>query len=257
MRTDPREAFRAGARALGSWVKLPTLESVEILALAGLDFIVVDLEHSPIDLSTAYGQIALADALGVCPLVRVPDHAPSTIQKVLDCGAAGVLVPRVDSLDEASAVASAFCFPPRGHRGSGGTSRAGQWGRSPRETYLGGGRTKAQLILQIESQRAVDDAAAMLAIDSVSGVLVGTADLALSSGTSAHDPTIRRAIADVRDKATAAGKIFGLACDSSPSAVKAALEDGADFVVCSNDASLLAEAAGAMVAALHHLADDN
>jgi len=101
---------------LGTWVKLPTVESVELMALAGFDFVVIDLEHSPMTLESAATLIAVARGRGTCPLVRVPDHSPAWIQRCLDAGASGILAPHVDTVDQAQSVARSARFEPAGTR---------------------------------------------------------------------------------------------------------------------------------------------
>ncbi|GAA3116141.1 aldolase/citrate lyase family protein [Nonomuraea salmonea] len=103
-----RDGINGGT--LGTWIKLASPESVEIMAYAGFDFVVIDLEHTTLDLGAASTHIATARALGVDPLVRVPDHGLSVIQRVLDAGAAGVLVPHVDTVEQARAVVRATRF---------------------------------------------------------------------------------------------------------------------------------------------------
>ncbi|EOD67367.1 aldolase/citrate lyase family protein, partial [Amycolatopsis vancoresmycina] len=83
--------FTRSHTPVGTWLKIASTEPAEIMAFAGFDFVVVDLEHAPLDLVTAYRLITTAAALGVTPIVRVPDKTPSTIQKVLDAGAMGIL----------------------------------------------------------------------------------------------------------------------------------------------------------------------
>src|SRR5690606_40621933 len=142
--------------ALRSWMKLASYESAEILAHAGFDFVVIDLEHTTLDLGAVSRHLAMARALGVDPLVRVPDHGHSVIQRVLDAGAAGVVVPHVDTAEQARAVVRATRFPPHGDRGSGSTSRAGRWGLLPRADYLDYGNTGALCVVQLESAEAID-----------------------------------------------------------------------------------------------------
>lgn len=114
--------------AFGTWVKLPTVDVVELLAHAGFDFLVIDMEHSPLDVLTVHQLLGTARGCGLPTLVRVPDRTPSTISRVLDSGSAGVLVPHVDTVADARAVVSAGRFTPHGTRGYGPTVRAGVWG---------------------------------------------------------------------------------------------------------------------------------
>lgn len=235
--------------AIGTWVKLPTPESVEILAYAGVDFVVVDLEHTALDLTVASTQIAFARAVGLDPLVRVPDHGHSAIQRVLDAGAAGVIVPHVDTADQAEQVVRAVRFPPRGDRGSGGTSRAGRWGLLPRAEYLAHGNEEARCIVQLESKQAIDNAAAIMAVDGVDAVLVGTADLSMSMGLTAASDEVQQLVDAALAAADAARCPIGTAAPGAAQAT-AALARGFDYVVASNDTSLLAGAARALVDAV-------
>src|SRR5580698_5742968 len=105
---------RASARGLiGTWVKIPALATVELLAHAGFDFVVIDMEHAPHALDRVYEMIFAAQATGMAALVRLPDHSGSTIQPLLDAGADGLLVPRVTSLDVARAITRRMVFSPK------------------------------------------------------------------------------------------------------------------------------------------------
>jgi len=232
---------------VGTWLKIPAVEPVEIAASAGFDFVIVDLEHTSITLESAQRIVTVAALAGVTPLVRVPDHGPSTIQRMLDGGAHGVLVPRVDTVDAAAAVARAARFPPRGDRGAGGTSRAGGWGLRPAADYLAFGNDHALVIPQIESERAVAAAPEILALDEVDAVFVGAADLGLSAGLPPGDPALAAMIDQVVAAAARAGKPCGLAFGADGAAGARAAAAGAGFVVLANDTTLLALAARSLV----------
>ncbi|WP_236796498.1 HpcH/HpaI aldolase/citrate lyase family protein [Amycolatopsis sp. GM8] len=228
---------------VGTWLKIAGPEPVEIMAYAGFDFVIVDLEHAPLTLETAYRLINSAAALGMTPLVRVPDHSPSTIQKILDAGARGVLVPHVDTVEQARAVGRATRFPPEGDRGAGGTSRAGRWGLRPNAEYVG---EHVLCIPQLESEKAIAAAPEILALPTVDAVFVGAADLSMSMGTTPADPAVREMIAQTLRHASAAGKPCGLAFAAAAPAVEA-IGQGCGFAVVSNDASMLATAARSLV----------
>jgi len=117
-----------GETAFGTWVKLPSMEVVELLGRAGFDFIVVDMEHNPLDLETAYRLIFTAQACGMAALVRVPDRSGSHTQRVLHAGADRILVPQISSVEQAATGLRQMTFSPSGLRGMEGTSRAGGWG---------------------------------------------------------------------------------------------------------------------------------
>jgi len=246
-----RSLFRAAlggpGPALGTWLKIPAMEIVELVALAGFDFVVIDLEHSPLDLESAYRLIGTALHTGVSPIVRVPDLHPGLVQRVLDAGAEGVMVPHVDTVDQARAAAAAVRFPPLGARGVGSTSRAGAWGATPLAEYLRYGSEEVVLIAQIESAAGVRDAGAIAAVDGVDALLVGAADLSVSEGTTPADPRIVELIASVIASARDAGVPVGNAGAATAASVQAAVDTGFTFTMLSNDASLFGAAATAAV----------
>jgi 4-hydroxy-2-oxoheptanedioate aldolase len=234
---------------LGTWLKIASGEPVEIMAYAGFDFVVIDLEHAPLDLQTAYRLISSAAALGVVPIVRVQDTTASTIQKILDAGAMGILVPHVDTVEQAAAVGRACRFPPHGVRGAGGTSRAGAWGLRPNAEYLATGNDEVLCIPQLESVEAIKAAPEILALDTVDAVFVGAADLSMSMGSTPASPDVLDLIRSAIDAAHAAGKRCGLAFGGVPERAAQAVRDGCDFVLLSNDTTMLAEAARNLVKA--------
>jgi 4-hydroxy-2-oxoheptanedioate aldolase len=232
--------------SLGTWIKLDTTVSVEIAADAGFDLVVIDLEHTLLDLAMTRAMIAVAAALGMAPLVRVPDHTPSTIQRVLDAGADGVLVPHVDTAEDAAAVVRACRFPPDGVRGAGSTGAAGRWGRLSRADYLRRGNEEVLCIPQLESGRAVAEAERIAAVAGVDAVFLGAADLAMDTGLTDVSHLLAAARAAAREHGTPCGSAAATASGAS-----AAVDAGDAFVVCSNDTSMLASAAGGIVAAVH------
>jgi 2-keto-3-deoxy-L-rhamnonate aldolase RhmA len=252
----PKSLFRAALAnperpAIGTWVKIPAMESMELVALAGFDFAVIDLEHSAMSIETAYRLIGTALFAGVSPIVRVPGLDGGIAQRILDAGAEGIMVPHVDTPEEARDAAAAVRFPPLGTRGVGGTSRAGAWGALPREEYLRYGQEEVALIAQIESGTAARNAGAIAAVEGVDAVLIGAADLSTSEGKSESHPDVVALIAAATRDARAAGVPVGNAGGASAASVQAAVDAGYAFTMMSNDASLLGAAAKAAVTAAH------
>jgi 2-keto-3-deoxy-L-rhamnonate aldolase RhmA len=250
---EQRSRFRAAVTrgdgpALGTWIKIPSMEVMELVALAGFDFVVIDLEHSPISLESAHMLIGTALHTGVAPIVRVPNLDAGLAQRVLDAGAEGIMVPHVDTIDEARAAVSAVRFPPLGSRGVGSTSRAGLWGATSRGEYLRFGQEEAVLIAQIESAVGVRAARAIAGLQGVDALLVGTADLSVSEGKPESDPEMIALVAEVVAAARVAGKPVGNAGGATTAAVRATVAAGFGFTMLSNDASLLGAAARAAVA---------
>jgi 2-keto-3-deoxy-L-rhamnonate aldolase RhmA len=244
LRTAPADGGPREGTAFGAWVKLPGVESPEILADAGFDFLVVDTEHTLLDLAAVERHLVLGRTLGMRVFVRVPGTDQGTIQRLLDGGAHGVVVPHVDDVATARRVVAASHFPPRGTRGSGGTSRAGRFGTAPRADYLAGG---GGVVAQVESVASVLAVEEIAAVEGLGALLLGQADLGL-------DPR-RGGLGSPADVAAAviaaghaAGVPVGTAC--SPGAAAAQRDAGFDFVVCANDATLLASAARDVIRSL-------
>ena len=232
---------------LGTWVKIPSLETVELLGHAGFDFVVIDMEHAPHGLDTAYRLIFAAQSCGMAALVRLPDQSGSAVQRLLDGGADGLLVPRVDSLDTARRITRQMVFSPRGERGLGATSRAGRWGLIPMADYVQRGNDECLRMVQLEDWETLHQVADYLALRDVGGVFVGLGDLFLSSGRPADEPEVQALVAAVRQAAADVGKLSGIAA-GSPEEARRYLDLGYSLVMLSNDATLFGKAARATIA---------
>ena len=237
----PSGLRQPGQPCYGTWLKLPSMEVVELVGRAGFDFVVVDMEHSPLDLETAYRLIFTAQACGMAALVRVPDRSGSHIQRVLDAGADGILVPQVSSVDQATVSLRQMTFSPAGLRGMGGTSRAGGWGLDGAPAYLAGGDEVVRGI-QIEDLDSLRSGADYLDIEELDALFLGLGDLTLSSGLAASDPEIQEPLNRLLAEATPRGIPCGTAVGSADGA-KAAAEQGFSFIMVSNDTSIFGNAA--------------
>jgi 2-dehydro-3-deoxyglucarate aldolase/4-hydroxy-2-oxoheptanedioate aldolase len=233
------------AGLVGTWVKIASLETVELLGHAGFDFVVVDMEHAPHSLDTAYTMIFAAQAMGMKAYVRLADRHGSDVQRLLDAGADGLLVPQVGDLETAARLTRQMVFAPAGERGLGATSRAGRWGLLTVAEYVARGNAGLRMV-QLEAWDVMRDAARYLALEHVGGVFVGLGDLLLSSGRRPDEPETREMVATVAGLARAAGKLAGIAAGSAAEA-RAYLELGYTHVMVSNDATIFARAAGALV----------
>lgn len=227
---------------IGTWVKLPSLETVEMLALAGFDFVVVDLEHSPLTLESAYDVVVLSQALGVSALVRVPDRSGSHFQRMLDLGADGVLVPQIAGATQARELMSQLVFPPGGVRGMGLTSRAGGWGRTPVAEYVRRGDEDVLRAVQFESVAALEAVSDVLDAPGLNAAFLGAADLSMSTGLPAEHPQLLSLVdgllSAARDRALPVGTAVASAGD-----VRAAVDRGFAYVMVGNDAGIFGRAA--------------
>lgn len=243
MNAEPLEVLRGGVEpALGTWVKLPSLEIVEIIAHTGYDFVVIDNEHSPLSLESTYNAIALGQALGLVMLVRVPDRSGGNVQRVLDAGADGLLVPQVADRATAEAVGAQMTFSrDGGARGMGSTSRAGRWGLLPASEYLERGARTVRAI-QLEEVAALERAGELLDAPGVNAAFIGYGDLGLSSGLTPDDPALAELTRNVIAAARQRGMPIGTAVGTAQAAAAMAAQ-GFSYVLVSNDASLLAAGA--------------
>lgn len=194
---------------MGTFIKTSSPHVIEVLGTTGLDFAVIDAEHAPLDRAMLDLMMLAGRAVGLPLLVRIPDLNPATILSVLDMGAAGLLVPHVDTVAQAHALVAHARFRG-GHRGYSGSPRFAGYGTMGMKQALAAG-DQALVICQIESPQAVENAAQIAAVPGVDGLFVGRADLALEMGLddSKHD-SVSAACDRSIAAALAAGKLAGV-----------------------------------------------
>jgi 2-keto-3-deoxy-L-rhamnonate aldolase RhmA len=166
--------------AIGTWTSLSDPASAETAASAGFDFVVIDTEHSPLGLETVTDCVRAAENGGAETVVRTPWNDPVRIKRLLDIGPSGLLVPMVDTAEEAETAVEAMRYPPEGIRGVAG-ARATGYGRNFEE-YVTEGHRDVTLIPQLETETAVENADAIAAVEGVDALFVGPADLSASLG---------------------------------------------------------------------------
>ena len=231
---------------VGMWVSSGSPLVAEIAAGSGLDWLLIDMEHAPNGLESVLAQLQAVAAYPVVPVVRVPSADPVLIKQVLDLGAQTILVPMVDSAQEAADAVAAVRYPPRGRRGVGSAlGRSARWNRV--EGYLQQAEEHVSLLVQIESEAAVEAAAEIGAVDGVDGVFVGPSDLAASMGVLGQQthPDVRAAVLRTFDAVRAAGTPVGVNA-FDPAVADAYLEQGASFVLVGADVALLARGSEAL-----------
>lgn len=262
LRSELREGFglaaaRASGRpAIGTWLKLDTSETVEIAALAGLDFVIIDLEHAMIGTQTLNAMLAVAHGNGIEALVRVADHTGSTARIVLDNGAAGIVVPNVDSAEQARAIVASHRFAPWGARGLSTSARAGAWGTAGVQEYMRSQNEDTSLFLQIESVVAVEAAASIGRVPGVDGLLVGPMDLAASSAAAGHEPARVRALLETLERTCADHDIYlGTAAGPGRQQAQDLVARGYQLLAMSTDSTMLRIAATALRDAASPAAD--
>lgn len=244
MSASLRRRLQAGKKVYGAIVRLPSEDLVDMLGVAGLDFVLVDCEHGPADVMALRQHIVYAEAHGLAVLVRVGEHEPGLVLRALDQGAQGVVIPHVDSAAEAAEAVATAHYPPRGRRGFATYTRAGGFGTAdPREHQARLGE-ETLLLAMLESPTAVRNAGEILAVDGIDGYLVGTADLAASSGP--EDPSVADALEIVRNVGSHQGALRADIVNDTEMAERA-LDDGAQLVVYNLAAVLMRTFAGLRV----------
>ncbi len=221
------------------WIASGSPVVAEICASSGLDWVLIDGEHGPNDLYRIQTQLQACAAYPVEAMVRVPEASPVLIKQYLDLGAINLLVPMVDTAEQAAQVAQAVAYPPEGIRGVGSAlARSGRWGRN--KDYLLNARAGISLVVQIESTTAVENAAAILATPGVDAIFVGPSDLAATMGLLGQQshPEVVAAVKHVFSLAAQAGKPVGVNA-FNPEQAADYVRAGADFILTSADVTLL------------------
>ena len=204
-----KRKWKDGQPSAGMWLRLTDPTVAEMVADLGYDWVLFDAEHGAYDLQTLQMMFIAMRRSETAPLVRVPANDPVFIKRVLDCGAAGVLVPQLVSAAEAQAAVAACKYPPDGIRGAGPRRPSDYW-QHMRE-YIASANEHTIAWVMLETRAAVEDIDAILAVPGLDGVIVGPADLANSFGLYAdsRQPVVQAAIRTIIEKARAAGTPFG------------------------------------------------
>jgi 4-hydroxy-2-oxoheptanedioate aldolase len=242
-----KRALKAGKAQIGLWSSLSSSYSVEVIAGAGFDWILLDCEHSPNDLESVLTQLQAAAPYPTHPVVRVPWNDMVNIKRVLDVGAQSLLVPYVSTAEEAKAAVAHTRYPPAGVRGVAGTTRATRFGRV--KDYAKRAHEEICVLVQVETQSAVDNIEAICAVDGVDGVFVGPADLHASLGYTGEiaNPKVKPMIDEAIKRIRKAGKAPGILTPNEADA-KHWLGCGGLFVAVGADVGILARGAEALAA---------
>jgi 4-hydroxy-2-oxoheptanedioate aldolase len=248
MKPNPlKRALREGRPQIGLWSSLPAHETVEVLAGAGFDWLLLDSEHGPADLSSVHHQLQAMVGGTAVPVVRPPWNDAVLLKRYLDLGVQSFLIPMVQDADEARRAVAATRYPPQGIRGVSVANRANAFGRV--KDYLSRANDEICLNVQIETRRAVAAIEGIAAVDGVDGLFIGPSDLAADLGhlgDSAH-PEVRAAIDDAISRIARTGKAAGILAPVEADA-RRWLGLGATFVAVGSDVGILARQGEALAA---------
>lgn len=238
--TTLRDRWKAGEATFGAWCTIPSPWTAELAARSGHDWVCIDTQHGLIGYDAMLPMLQAVGATGVTSLVRVSWNEPGAIMKALDAGAGGVIVPMVNSVDEARRAAGACRYPPDGYRSMGPI----------RARVVNDGWRLPLCVVMIETVDAVNHAGEILAVPGIDAVFIGPNDLAVSagldSGYEGRHPEHRRLILSVLDAARSHGVTAGIMC-GAPGVARQWSDAGFQMLALQSDSQLLAGASSQIV----------
>ena len=241
-------ALARGDTQIGLWLGLADPYAAELCAGSGFDWLLIDGEHAPNDLRGTLSTLQAVAPYPVHPVVRIAERNPVLIKQVLELGATTLLVPMVDSAQQATELVRAMRYPPQGVRGVGsGLARSSRWSAYP--NYLQEANDRVCLLVQVETVAGLSALNAIANVEGVDGVFIGPADLSASMGYLGQPthPEVRNAIDAAIATIVRAGKAPGILC-ADETLARHYLDLGARFVAVGVDTALLANATRALAA---------
>jgi 4-hydroxy-2-oxoheptanedioate aldolase len=237
-----KEQLQSGSVLKGPFFSNNAPDLVESAALGGFDFVIFDLEHSSLSHDALPGLIRAAECRGIAPLVRVPDSQPSTILKALDCGVHGIVVPQVNTPEQARRIVRSCHYHPLGERGLG-LVRASAYGSVPVPDYFAEVRERLLIIAQCESAEGLDNLEEIVSLPAIDTIFLGPFDLSQSLGIPGETdhPLIREAAGRIVQLCRREQKIAGVFSINGKDA-RRRVEEGFRFIALGTDHTLFASA---------------
>lgn len=229
-----RQSLIQGETLIGCWCALANPVSTEVLGLAGFDWLVLDGEHAPNDITTFVPQLMALKGSHSAPVVRPPCNEPVIIKRLLDIGFYNLLIPFVETEEQALQAVASTRYPPAGIRGVSVAHRSNNFGTVP--DYFATINDNITVMVQIESQQGVDNIDAIAAVEGVDGIFVGPGDLSAALGYlgQPNHPNVQEVIRHIFTRAKAHGKPSGILAPAEADA-RRYLEWGATFVAVGSD----------------------
>lgn len=226
--------------AVGTFVKLTDPAVVELLALAGFDFFVLDTEHVAVDREQLTNIVRAADAAGITPIVRVRENQQVEILQNLDLGYAGVQVPNVDTPQQARDLVSYVKYTPHGVRGLSPSVRACGYGTCGVQDYIDTANANTMIISHCETKTCVENLDEILKIEGIDVIFIGPMDLSQSYGVPGNtaDPEVKAAVETITAKTLAAGKAVGTVA-GTPEAAEKLIKQGVQYILLASDQGMI------------------
>ena len=245
-----KRELASGKSTIGGWVTIAHPTVAEIMAQAGFDWLVIDMEHGVIGIESVQMLIQAMSGTETIPIVRVPWNDQVIIKQVLETGAWGLVIPQIRSAKEAEDAISACRYPPAGIRGIG-CQRPARFGVCFEE-YLHGANAEILVVIQIENVQAVKCLKEILAVKGVDAILIGTNDLSSSMGFFGQPthPEVLRVVGGIRASAQAAGIPAGIVA-LSPEDANQRISEGFQFIFLGQDTNLLSSVCREVTSKVH------
>ena len=243
-----KQRLLRGEQQYGLWLGLAQTLSTEICAGAGFDWLLLDAEHGPNDLRSILSQLQVIAAYGSHPVVRPPHGDHVLIKQLLETGVQTLMIPMVETAEQAAHLVQAMRYPPHGIRGVGSSlARASRWGRIG--DYMHTANSEMCLIVQVETRAGLENLDEIRAVEGVDGIFFGAADLAASFGLTgeADHPDIVRMIEDGLRRVSAQGTWGGVLCGDR-ALIARYQAAGARFVAVGVDSMILSAATSQLCA---------
>jgi 4-hydroxy-2-oxoheptanedioate aldolase len=247
-----KRALKAGQPSVGTWLSLGSITATRFMARAGFAWLTVDIEHSLVDWETATHMFASTAEAGCTALARVPANRHDHIKRVLDNGAQGIVVPMVNSRDEALAAVAAALYPPTGNRSVGGSVHALNFGTTAAD-YFAHANEELLIVLQCEHIQAVENADAIFAVPGIDAIFVGPNDLAASMRSKDGKPpsgeATSQAMKHILETCRKHKVAAGLHCGSAEEA-RLRIEEGWQFIAIGSELKMMLDGTAKVVQGL-------
>ena len=241
MRKSFNELLREERKLIGSIVHIPATELVEILGYAGYDLVLIDTEHTPFGMETAQQLVLAAQAVDMCPIIRVPEITEANVKKALDAGASGVIFPDIETADQARRAVSYAKYAPLGTRGACLNVRSAHYSLMGKDHFSNANEETSSIML-VESLKGFDNMEDILAVEGVDAVFLGPYDLSVSMGLAGmvHSKEVLDVLKAMMRRSHSCGVPVGI-YERDLDMAKEWLNLGIDYVFYETDVSFIAD----------------
>jgi len=243
-----KESLKDKKYVIGPFLKLPSPAVVEIMGIAGFDYVIIDCEHGPLDILTAEDMVRAAHLAGISAVIRVGENNAGIISRALDIGADAVQVPQICSKKDAEKLIQSAKFYPEGERGVCKYVRAAKYSGTEKNQYFKRANHESTVIIHIEGQEGISNFEEIISVDGIDIVFIGPYDLSQSLGLpgQVNHPRVEEKMKEVVDKAKRNGKYVGTFVDDVKTGKKW-IKFGVQYISYSVDVGIIYEACAKII----------